>query len=70
MVLGSDEPCQCYFFQLNVNVGWSIILDQIDMNDMIWHEIHDLTWMTWYENERHDLTWMTWFDMNYMIWHE
>jgi hypothetical protein len=28
-----------------------------DMNDMIWHEWHDLTWITW-------------FDMNDMIWHE
>jgi hypothetical protein len=45
------------------------------MNDMIWHEWHDLTCMTWFDmndmiwHEWQDLTWMTWFDMNDMIWH-
>jgi hypothetical protein len=49
------------------------------LNDMIWHEWHDLTWMTWFEmndmiwHEWHDLKWMTWFaqmtrfDMNDII---
>jgi hypothetical protein len=55
-----------------------------DMNQMIWHEWYDSTWMTWFDmndmiwHEWHDLTWMTWFDINchdlkwitWFVWHE
>jgi hypothetical protein len=40
------------------------------MNDMIWHEWHDLTWMTRFD--MNNIIWhdSTWFDINDMICHE
>jgi hypothetical protein len=43
------------------------------MNDKIWHEWQNLTWMTWFD--MNDMIWdewhnLTWFDMNDMIWDE
>jgi hypothetical protein len=71
------SPPSTHFTEFQEKCKWHIPwMSCIDMNNMNWHEWHELTWMTWIDindmnwHKWHELTWMTWIDMNYMNWHE